>query len=99
LNHLTEEEVVDAPDVVIGEFLVCGTTALVLFDTGATGSYITSRFVNKLSLPTTTRTIPIITSSLLRDIRCTLLCKGVDVVIQDHKFVGDMTVLPPMASM
>jgi hypothetical protein len=85
LNHLTEEEATDAPNVVIGEFLVCGTTALVLFDTGATGSYITSRFVNKLSLPTTPRSIPIITSSPLGDIQCTLLCKGVDVVIQDHK--------------
>jgi hypothetical protein len=73
LNHHTEEEASDAPDVVIGEFLVCGTIALVLFDTGATGSYITSRFVNKLSLPTTTRSTPIITSSPLGDIRCTLL--------------------------
>jgi hypothetical protein len=81
LNHLTEEEAADAPDVVIGEFLVCGTTTLVLFDTGATGSYITSRFVNKLSLPTTNRSIPIITSSPLGDIRCTLLCKGVGVDI------------------
>jgi hypothetical protein len=44
--------------------------------------------VNKLSLPTTTQSIPIIMSSPLRDIRCTLLCKGVDVVIQDHKFLG-----------
>jgi hypothetical protein len=79
---------------VIGKFLVCGTSALVLFDTGATGSYVTSRFVNKLSLPTTTRTNPIITSSPLGDIRCTLLCKGVDVVIQGHRFYGDLTVLP-----
>jgi hypothetical protein len=68
LNHLTKEEVANAPDIVIGEFLVCGTTALVLFDTGEPGSYITSRFVNKLSLPTTTRSLPIITSSPLRDI-------------------------------
>jgi hypothetical protein len=67
---------------------------LVLFDTGATGSYITSRFVNKLSLHTTTRTMPIITSSPLGDIRCTLLCKGVEVVIQGHTFYGDLTVLP-----
>jgi hypothetical protein len=67
---------------------------LVLFDTGATGSYVTSRFVNKLSLPTTTRSIPIITSSPLGDIRCTLLCKGVDIDIQGHKFFGDLTVLP-----
>jgi hypothetical protein len=94
LNHLTEEEAADAPDVMIGKFLVCGTSALVLFDTGATGSYVTSRFVNKLSLPTTTRSVPIITSSLLGDIRCTLLCKGVEVAIQDHKFYGDLTVLP-----
>jgi hypothetical protein len=79
---------------VTGEFSVYGTTTLVLFDTYATGSYITSRFVNKLSLPTTTRSIPIITSSHLGDIRCTLLCKGVDVVIRDHKFFGDLTVLP-----
>jgi hypothetical protein len=93
-NHLTEEEAADAPDVVIGEFLVCGTTALVLFDTSATGSYVTSRFVNKLSLPTTTRSIPIITSSSLRDIRCSLLCKRVDVDIQGHKFSRDLTVLP-----
>jgi hypothetical protein len=94
LNHLTKEETADAPDVMIGEFLVCGTTALVLYDTGATGSYVTSRFVNKLSLPTTTRSIPIITSSPLEDIRCTLLCRGVDVVIQGHKFLGDLTMLP-----
>jgi hypothetical protein len=43
---------------------------------------------------TTTRSIPIITSSPLGDIRCTLLCKRVDVDIQGHKFYGDLTVLP-----
>jgi hypothetical protein len=78
----------------IGEFLVCGTTSLVLFDTGATRLYVTSRFVNKLSLPITTRSIPIITSPPLGDIRCTLLCEGVDVDIQGHKFFGDLIVLP-----
>jgi hypothetical protein len=50
--------------------------------------------MNKLSLPTTTRSFPIITSSPLGDIQSTLLCKGVDVVIQYHKFFGDLTVLP-----
>jgi hypothetical protein len=38
--------------------------------------------------------MPIITSSPLGDIRCTLLCKGVEVVIQGHTFCGDLTVLP-----
>jgi hypothetical protein len=50
--------------------------------------------MNKLSLPTTTQSIPIITSSPLGDIRCTLLCKGVHVDIQGHKFFEDLTVLP-----
>jgi hypothetical protein len=68
LNHLTEEEAADTPDVVIGEFLVCGTTTWVLFDIGATRLYVTSRFMNKLSLPTTTRSIPIIRSLPLGDI-------------------------------
>jgi hypothetical protein len=94
LNHLPEEEAADAPDVVTGEFLVCGTTTLVLFDTGETRSYVTSRFVNKLSLPTTTRSIPIVMSSPLGDIRCTLLRKGGDVTIHGHRFFGYLTVLP-----
>jgi hypothetical protein len=79
---------------VIDEFLVCSNSALVLFEIGATRSYITSRFMNKLSLPTTTRMFPMITSSPFGDIRCTLMCKREDVVIQDHKFFGDLTVLP-----
>jgi hypothetical protein len=69
MNHFIEEEAADAPDVVIDEFLVSGTTALVLFDAGAAGLYITSRFVNKLPLPATTRSIPMIMSSPLGDIR------------------------------
>jgi hypothetical protein len=65
LNHLNEEEAADAPNVVIDVFLVYGTTTLVLFDIGATGSYITCKFMNNLSLSTTTRSMPIITSSPL----------------------------------
>ena len=51
LNHLTEEEAADTPDMVISEFLFCGAKALILFDTSATGSYVSSNFVNKMSLP------------------------------------------------
>ena len=42
LNHLDAEEAQAAPDVVYGMFLVNGNTALVLFDSGATCSYISS---------------------------------------------------------
>ena len=50
---MTEDEARDALDVVIGEYLVNGCRALVLFDSGATSSYVS-----------TIRSRPIVTSPL-----------------------------------
>ena len=52
MNHLNVEEVEEQPDVVIGKFLVKSFTAIVLFDTGASHSYISRGFVDKFKLPT-----------------------------------------------
>ena len=46
------EEIEDQPDVVVGKFLINAFTALVLFDTGASHSYISRGFVDKYNLPT-----------------------------------------------
>ena len=46
------EEVEAQPNAVIGKFLVKSFTALVLFDTGASHSYISRGFVDKYNLPT-----------------------------------------------
>ena len=54
MNHVSVEEVEFQPDAVIGKFLVKSFTALVLFDTGASHSYISRRFVDKFKLPTQT---------------------------------------------
>ena len=40
VNHVNVDEVEDQPDAVIGKFLVKSFTATVLFDTGASHSYI-----------------------------------------------------------
>ena len=40
VNHVSMEEVEAQPDAVIGKFLVKSFTATVLFDTGASHSYI-----------------------------------------------------------
>jgi hypothetical protein len=40
VNHLDVEEIMDEPDVVIGKFLINTFPALVLFDTGASHSFI-----------------------------------------------------------
>ena len=45
LAHITKEEARDAPDVVTGKYFINGSNALVLFDSGATGSYVSTKFV------------------------------------------------------
>ena len=52
MNHVNVEEVEEQPDVVIGKFLVKSFIAIVLFDTGASHSYISRGFVDKYKLPT-----------------------------------------------
>ena len=51
VNHVSVEEVEAQPDAVIGKFLVKSFTALVLFDTSASHSYISRGFVDKYKLP------------------------------------------------
>ena len=47
-----------APGVVLGEFLVEFTPATVLFDSGASHSYIATSFVEKYGIPSTPLEIP-----------------------------------------
>ncbi|WVZ91359.1 hypothetical protein U9M48_037546 [Paspalum notatum var. saurae] len=93
LNHVIAEDTTDALDVVLGEFLVNETNALVLFDSGATSSYVSSKFANQNSLASITRKRPIITSSPLGKMSCTLFCKGVSILIAGLEFKADLTIL------
>ena len=45
------EEAQEAPDVAIGMFLVNDTSAVVLFDSGASHSFISAAYVGKHNLP------------------------------------------------
>jgi hypothetical protein len=45
------EEVQEAHDVVIGMFLINNTSAIVLFDSGASHSFISAAYVGKHNLP------------------------------------------------
>ena len=63
MNHVNVEEIEDQPDAVIGKFLVKSFTALVLFDTGASHSYISRRFVDKNNLPTQALRSPMLVTS------------------------------------
>ena len=51
VNHVNVEEIEAQPDVVIGKFLVKSFTAVVLFDTGASHSYISRDLWISISCP------------------------------------------------
>jgi hypothetical protein len=53
VNHVAMEEAQKAPDVVIGMFLINNTSAIVLFDLGASHSFISTTYVEKQNLPMT----------------------------------------------
>jgi hypothetical protein len=56
LNHVTAEEAAEAPDVVLGMFLVNSIPARVLFDSGASHSFVIEHFVKKGKLESTMMT-------------------------------------------
>ena len=58
VNHVNVEDVYDEPAAMIGTFLLNSFTALVLFDTGASHSFISRTFVNNNELPTETMRNP-----------------------------------------
>src|SRR3954469_5861043 len=47
VNHMNVEEIPDEPDLVIGKFPINTHPALILFDTGASHSFISRAFVDK----------------------------------------------------
>jgi hypothetical protein len=51
VNHVAVEEAQEAPDVVIGMFLVNDTSVVVLFDYGASHSFISAAYIGKHNLP------------------------------------------------
>jgi hypothetical protein len=48
---VTMEEAQEAPDVVIGMFLVNDTSAVVLFNSGALHSFTSAAYIEKHNLP------------------------------------------------
>jgi hypothetical protein len=64
VNHVAVEEAQEAPDVVIGMFFINDTSAVVLFDFGASHSFISAAYVEKHNLPIALLRYQMIVSSL-----------------------------------
>jgi hypothetical protein len=81
VNHMTSEEAQQAPDVVLGMFLVSSHPATILFDSGASHSFISSSFVAKHSLPIATMKHTMLVSSPGGEMRTKYICPAVSISI------------------
>jgi hypothetical protein len=94
VNHVDAQEAQQASGVVLGEFLVEFTPAAVLFDSGASHSFIATSFVEKHDIPTASPEIPLDTRTLGSDLLCHLKCSQVRILLSGVVFLADLAVLP-----
>jgi hypothetical protein len=87
------EEAQEAPDVVIGMFLINNTSAVVLFDSRASHSFISAAYVGKHNLPLALLRCQMIVSSSGGDMPARQLCRKVNLKIRGLDFVANLIVL------
>jgi hypothetical protein len=93
VNHVVVEEAQEAPDVVICMFLINDTSAVVLFDSGASHSFISVAYVGKHNLPLSLLRCQMVVSSPGRDMPARQLCPTVNLKIRGVEFVANLIVL------
>jgi hypothetical protein len=76
------EEAQEAPDVVMGMFLINNTSTIVLFDSGASHSFISTAYVGKHNLPLALLRCQMIVSSPGGDMPTRQLCPKVNLKIR-----------------
>jgi hypothetical protein len=87
------EEAQEAPNVIIGMFLVNDTSAVVLFDSRASHSFISAAYIGKHNLPLALLRCQMIVSSLGEDMPARQLCLKVNLKIRGVDFVANLIVL------
>jgi hypothetical protein len=90
---VTAEEAAKAPDVVLGMFLINSVPARVLFDSGASDSLVTERFMTKGGLTASKMARNMIVQILGSQVRAHLTCEEVPVVIHGVSFQADLIIL------
>jgi hypothetical protein len=93
VNHVVVEEAQEAPDIVIGIFFVNDTSAVMLFDSGASHSFISTAYVEKHNLPIALLRCQMIVSSPGGDMPARQLCPKVNLKIRGVDFAASLIVL------
>jgi hypothetical protein len=87
------EEAQEAPDVVIGMFSVNNASVVVLFDSGATHSFISTTYIGKHNLPLALLKCKMIVTSPGGDMPARQLFLKLNLKIKGVDFVSNIIVL------
>jgi predicted aspartyl protease len=90
---LEAEAVQENPGMTVGMFPVDSHIVEVLFDTGATHSFITASWVEAHNLPITIMSTPIQIDSASGNIRANSICLNVSVEIRGVAFPANLIVM------
>jgi hypothetical protein len=90
---MTTEEAQQAHDVVLGMYLASSHPATILFDSGASHSFISSSFVVKHQLPITIMKHTMLVSSPGGEMRTKHICPMISITIRGVDFLANLTVL------
>jgi hypothetical protein len=82
INHMTRNEAQQAQDVVLGIFLTSSHPATILFDSGASHSFITSSFIAKHNLSIANMKHTMLVSSPGGEMRTKHICLAVSISIR-----------------
>jgi hypothetical protein len=77
-----------APDIIIGVILVNDNNAIVLFDSGASHSFVAASFVQKYNLPLSMLKIRMIVSSPGGDMHARHVCPKVSILIRGGRILS-----------
>jgi hypothetical protein len=90
---MTSNEAQQAQDGVLGMFLISSHLATILFDSGATHSFILSSFVVKHNLPIATLKHTMLVSSPRGEMRTMLICPAISISIRGVDFSWNLILL------
>jgi hypothetical protein len=90
---VTIEEAHQAQDIVLGMFLASSQPTIVLFDSGASQSFISSTFVAKYHLPISIMKHTMLVSSPGAEMRTKHTCQVVSVTIRGVDFLENLIIL------
>jgi hypothetical protein len=90
---MTSDEAQQAPDVVLGMFLAGSHPATILFDFGASHSFISSSFVARHSLPIVTMKHIMLVSSPGGEMRTKHICPAISITIRGIDFPSNLILL------